>query len=224
MKIGVKQIKQILVIAILLLSITPIFAQPKRPVVVAKQPAPTVKPAPMSIQLAEFIKLATHADVNFKFPKGFKEIKAPDDEDLSFDYAMTLPGKGFEIWLQVKSQKENWYSYENAKGRPNAELANPDSTYNLIAQAHAAAFTGENNFFVKTIPPEVLARYNADAGKSYLLTLLDLPATKHYKYALLITLQKNHTGTIMAVCFTNDKSAEFFKNINKASNCLKFKP
>ncbi|MEO6976784.1 MAG: hypothetical protein ABI113_00335, partial [Mucilaginibacter sp.] len=97
MKIRFKQIKQILVIAILLLSISPIFAQPKQPVTVIKQPIPTVKPAPMSRQLAEFIKLAAHADVAFKFPKGFKEIKAADDEDFSFDYAMTLPGKGFEV-------------------------------------------------------------------------------------------------------------------------------
>jgi len=224
MKIGFKQIKQILVIAILLLSISQVIAQSKRPVIVAKQAAPVVKRAPiMSRQLAEFIKLATHADVTFKFPKGFREIKAPDNEDLSFDYAMTLPGKDFEIWLQVKSQKENWASYQNAQGRPNAELANPDSTYNLIAQAHAAAFTGENKFFVKPIPPEVLTRYNADAGKSYLLTLLDLPETKHYKYALLITLQKDHTGIIVAVCFTNDKGPEFYKDMDRASNCLKFK-
>jgi len=223
MKIGFKQIKQILVIAILLLSISQVIAQPKQSVAVVKQPVPVVKPAPMSRQLAEFIKLAAHADVTFKFPRGFREIKAPDNEDLSFDYAMTLPGKDFEIWLQVKSQKENWASYQNAQGRPNAELANPDSTYNLIAQAHAAAFTGENKFFVKTIPPEVLTRYNADAGKSYLLTLLDLPETKHYKYALLITLQKNHTGIIVAVCFTNDKGPEFFKDMDRASNCLKFK-
>lgn len=223
MMIGFKQIKQILVIAILLLSISPGFAQSNQRLTAVKQASPPTNPAPISPQLAEFIKLAAHADVAFKFPKGFKEIKAPDDEDFSFDYAMTLPGKGFEIWLQVKSQKENWASYQNAQGRPNAELANPDSAYNLIAQAHAAAFTGENRFFVKTIPPEVLARYNADAGKSYLLTLLDLPATKHYKYALLITLQKNHTGMIIAVCFTNDKGPEFFKDMDRASNCLKFK-
>lgn len=223
MMIGFKQIKQILVIAILLLSIAPVFAQPKQQVAAAKQAVPAAKPAPMSAQLVEFIKLANHADVSFKFPKGFKEIKAPDDEDFSFDYAMTLPGKGFEIWLQVKSQKENWASYQNAQGRPNAELANPDSAYTTIAQAHATTFTGENKFYMKYIPPEILAKYNADAGKSYLLTLLDLPQTKRYKYALLITLQKSHTGTIIAVCFTNDKGPEFFKDMDRASNCLKFK-
>ena len=66
--------------------------------------------------------------------------------------------------------------------------------------------------------------YASDAaGKTYLLNLLDMPETKHYKYALLITLQKGHVGTIIAVCFANEKGAEFFKNINKASKCLKFK-
>lgn len=87
----------------------------------------------------------------------------------------------------------------------------------------ARTFSGENQFDVRTIPSKVLKRYNADAGKSYLLSLQDFDQTKHYKYALLITLQKNHTGTIMAVCFTNDKGPEFFKNIDKASYCVKFK-
>lgn len=180
--------------------------------------------APVSTALLEFNQLAAQADVKFIFPRGFKEIPAPDNDYFSFDYAMTIPGKDFEIWFQVKSQKQNWASYEKAKNTPNTELANPDSIYVSLAEANAAAFTGENKHFVKNIPPEVLARYNADAGKSYLLTLLDLPVTKKYKYALLITLQKDHTGIIIEVCFTNDKNPEFFKNIDKASNSLKFKP
>jgi hypothetical protein len=211
-----KQIKQILAIGVLMLVFTPIIAQVKKPVAVVKKKT-------ISSQLAEFKRLAAQANVVFIFPRGFKEIPAPDNDYFSFDYAMTLPGKDFEIWFQVKSQKENWASYEKSKDKPNAELANPDSTYASLAEAHAAAFTGETKHFIRTIPPEVLARYNADAGKSYLLSLLDLPATKGYKYALLITLQKDHTGIIMAVCFTNDKGPEFFKNIDKASNCLKFK-
>jgi hypothetical protein len=149
---------------------------------------------------------------------------APNDEDFSFDYALELPGKDFEIWFQVKSEKENWASFIHNQNAPNAQLANPDSAYNDWGKAHAITFTGDQTYYAVSIPPDVLARYNADAGKSYLLTLLDLPQTKHYKYALLITLQKNHTGTIMAVCFTNDKGPEFYKNINLASNCLKFKP
>ncbi|MCR8558942.1 hypothetical protein KXD93_14895 [Mucilaginibacter sp. BJC16-A38] len=225
MKAVLKRIMQILAIGAGMPFFSPALAQPKRPVPVVKRPVAVVKHvAPVTPQLAEFNHLAAQADVIFTFPRGFKEIPAPDNDYFSFDYAMTIPGKDFEIWFTVKSQKENWASYEKSKNAPNAELANPDSTYVSLADAHAAAFTGETKYFVKNIPPEVLARYNADAGKSYLLTLLDLPATKRYKYALLITLQKDHTGIIMAVCFTNDKGPEFFKNIDRASNCLKFKP
>jgi hypothetical protein len=228
METVLKQIKQILVIGILLLSIVPSFAQVKRPVVQVKRPVVAVNDhvavikRPVSVHLAEFMRLASTANVAFTFPKGFREIKAPDNDYFSFDYAMVLPGKDFEVWLQVKSQKENWASYEKSKNTPNSELANPDSTYSSLAEAHAAAFTGDTKHFMKNIPPEVLDRYNADAGKSYLLNLLDLPATKHYKYALLITLQKDHTGIIMAVCFTNEKGPEFFKNMDRVSNCLKF--
>jgi hypothetical protein len=230
MKTVLKQFKQILVTGILVLGITPMFAQVKhtiaqvkRPTSVAGSSVSVVKRKPVSSQLIEFTRLAAEANITFTFPKGFKEIAAPDNDYFSFDYAMTLPGKDFEIWLQVKSQKENWASYEKSKNTPNAELANPDSTYVSLGEAHAAAFTGDTKPFVKNIPPEVLARYNADAGKSYLLNLPDLPATKRYKYALLITLQKDHTGIIMAVCFTNEKDPEFFKNMDRASNCLKFK-
>jgi hypothetical protein len=136
---------------------------------------------------------------------------------------MEIPGKNFEIWLQVKSQQQNWNSYLHNLNMPGEKLANPDSVYLAMGQAHASAFAGENQPVVRSIPAKTLKRYNADAGKSYLLSLQDLDQTKHYKYALLIALQKNHTGTIMAVCFTNDKGPEFFKNIDRASHCIKFK-
>jgi len=223
MRIVSKQIKQILVTVSLIPGITAVFAQTRHTIAVVKHPVTTIKTTGASRQLAGFVRLAAEADAVFTLPKGFKEIKAPDNEDFSFDYAITLPAKDFEIWLLVKSQKENWASYEKSKNKPGAETANPDSTYISIARAHATALTGENTFFTRNIPADVLARYNADAGKSYLLNLLDSPVTRHYKYALLITLQKDHTGIIMAVCFTNDKGPEFFKNLDKAGSCIKFK-
>ncbi len=211
-----KQFKQILITAMVMLFIAPVIAQ-------IKHPTPAPAKHPQSSQQKEFFRLAAQANVKFIYPNGFREIKAPKDEDFSFDYALELPGKAFEIWFRIKSEKADWASYERAQNAPNTQQANPDSAYNDLAKTYATAFTGDQKYFVTIIPHDVLARYNADAGKSYLLTLLDLPETKSYKYALLITLQKNHTGTILAVCFTNDKGPEFFKNINKAGNCLKFK-
>ncbi|MEO6852070.1 MAG: hypothetical protein ABI203_10405, partial [Mucilaginibacter sp.] len=91
-------------------------------------------------------------------------------------------------------------------------------------RAQAAALSGDHNYLTRNILPDVLQRYNATAGKSYLLTLPDQQETKHYKYALLLTLQREHTGAILMVCFTNEKNPEFFKNINRISKYLKFKP
>ncbi len=212
-----RQIKQILVIATLLLCMRPAFAQKKT------AGNHKIKHLSLTGQFGEFRQLTVKANVSFIFPHGFREITAPNDEDFSFDYAMELPGKGFEIWFQIKPEKEDWFKYEQAQNNPDLQFPNPDSLYSQMGKAQAAQFTGEGRYFTRTIPPEVLARYNADFGKSYLLTLLDLPQTKHYKYALLITLQKSHTSTILAVCFTNDKGPEFFKNLDKASHCVKFK-
>jgi hypothetical protein len=223
MKTIVKQLKHILLQAILLLCVTGVFAQVKRPLYLASNrkkplPAATIKPVKGSAQFQEFSKILANANVTFTFPKGFREIPAVNNENFSFDYAMEIPGHEFEIWFQVKSLKQNWLSYER-----NHEQQNPDSSYRQVAKAQATNFSGEQDNFVRPIPANVLARYNADAGKSYLLNLLDMAETKSYKYALLIMLQRNHTGTIMAVCFTNEKDPEFFRNIDRASNCLKFK-
>jgi hypothetical protein len=214
MEIILRQNKQLLVALMLLAFIPSSFAQVRHHI------AKTQAYAPLS-QLQEFNKLAAEANVTFLFPDGFTEIKAPNNEYFSFDYGLKLPDSDFELWFQLKSDKENWASYVRTKNR---FLTNPDSVYSSNGRALAITFMGSKNYFTRTIPPQVLARYNADAGKSYLLTLLDMPETKHYKYALLITLHKNHTGTITAMCLTNEKGPEFFKNIKKAENCLRFKP
>lgn len=222
-----KQFKQILLTGILLFCIAPMLMveaqrspHKTKKVEAVKQ---AVKPVYISPQLKNFQQLIAAANVNFISPKGFREIKAPNNEDLSFDYAMEMPGKEFEIWFQVKSQKENYASYEKSIGDKNTAQANPDSLYVGMGTAHAITFAGDNNFLQRNIPPKYLARYNADAGKSYLLNLQNEAVTKGYKYALLITLQKDHIGTILAVCFANEKGPEFFKNIDRASNCIKFK-
>ncbi|MEN0054656.1 MAG: hypothetical protein AAGC65_13365 [Mucilaginibacter sp.] len=229
MKAIVKPAKQLLLQFVLLLLVTAGVAQVTQPHLTVRKPVkrkqPMAQPAKIqgSAQFREFSQLLNQASVVFTFPKGFKEVPAVNNEDFSFDYAMQMPGKDFEVWFQVKSQKENWASYERSDSDNGKQLANPDSLYIDMGKAHASTFTGDRNYFVRNMPQNVLDRYNADAGKSYLLNLLDLPATKHYKYALLITLQRNHTGTIVMVCFTNEKDPEFFKNIDRATNCLKFK-
>lgn len=212
-----KQNKQLLITVILLLFITPVVAQIKQ-----KSTKP-VKHINTSPRLKDFLHLTNEADLNFVYPAGFKEVKAPNNEDFSFDYGVELPDDDFEVWYRVRSEKQDWISYQKSLSNPDRQLANPDSVYRDMADAEALALTGEKDYTVRTMPPNVLSRYNADAGKSYLLTLPDLSATKHYKYALLLILQKNHTGTVMAVCFTNEKGPEFFKEIERACHSLKFK-
>ncbi|MES2378660.1 MAG: hypothetical protein V4553_18850 [Bacteroidota bacterium] len=172
----------------------------------------TGQPKTFSSELAQ-------VDLAFTFPEGFKEIKAPNTETFPFDYALELPGSDFEIWMRVNTQKEN----ERLLADKNVRVANPDSLYINIAQDQITAFTTEKNYMRRNLPPYILERYNADAGSIYLISIADSPITKHYKYGFLTVLQKNKAGTVLAMCFTNEKGPEFFKNMNKASNCLKFK-
>lgn len=196
-----EQFKQILLTAIFLLVAAAGWSQAKL--------------QPHSKQLSSFNKLTAEAGMLFTFPEEFKEIPVVNTEDFPFDYAIALPEKDFEIWFMVRSPK----NYPRAPG----EAFNLDSAYNYMAEVEVKAFTGGDYTSARTIPKDILARYNADEGKTYLLDLQDLAQTKHYKYALLVTLEKSHTGSALVVCLGNDKGTDFFQDINKAVTCLKFK-
>jgi hypothetical protein len=176
-----------------------------------------------STQLAAFVKEANAAGAEFKQSAPFKELPAVNNENFTFDYAMTIPGQDFEVWFQVHSLKQNWASYEQVKNITGKTLANPDSTYLNVARAHASALSDDDKYFMRPLPASVLEMYNADAGKTFLFNLANLPETRNYKYALLIAVQKDHIGYAMAVCLTNVKDPEFFRNINKVPDCIKFR-
>ena len=171
-----------------------------------------------SQQFKAFDKALNKSGITFTFPEGFKEIKAVNNREFKFNYALELPGKDFEIWLRVNSLKDN-----KALLSDNYKRMNVDSAYSFIIQQQALAFSNDNDWLTRPIPNFILTRYNADVGKTYLVNLKDSPITKHYKYALLIVLAKFNTGSVFAVSLTNDKGPEFFKNMFQASNCLKFK-
>lgn len=193
MKFLLRQFKQILLISGLLFCTAGMFAQQKPP-----RPSHAFK---------SFIRATGKAGVAFSLPDGFKEIPVKA-ESLPFDYGITIPDQDFEIWFKAIPQIDT----------------DPDSLYVDIGKITAKTLAGDNEIsFVRNMPDRVLTDYGADAGKTYLINLPDLPATRHYKFALLITLQKSHKGTIMAVAFTNEKGPDFFRNINKARNCIHFK-
>ena len=214
-----RQFKQILFTSVLVLYAVGTMSQVK-PKPSAGNP---VVAKAISRQLKDFYKLTTEAGVVFNFPAGFKEIRVLNNEDYSFDYAMEIPGREFEVWFQVKSQRENWANYVRYKNDPTKSVAYPDSLYIQMAHAQASAITGDQPYYTRDLSREVVERYHANAGRSYLLNLADLKETKHYKYALLLTLQKDHIGTILALCFTNEKTPEFFKDVNRMSRYIKFR-
>ena len=208
MKAIEKQFKQILLTTLFLYCVLPAIAQSGHNISTSDR--------------KNFYQLLREANLKFTFPAGFKVLPPINNDYFSFDYDMEIPGDNFEMWLEVKSQKQNWASYVHAQYDQRTQLANPDSMYLDMGQAMAIALTGNKNYQARNMPPEILSRYNADAGKSYLLNLLDMPMTRHYKYALIVSLQKNHTGTLVAIFFTNDKDPDFYRNVNRAAHSFKF--
>ena len=215
-----RQFKRILLTALLAVYTVTAMSQHKKSKPVVAKP---IDAKPISFQLADFYHKTNESGIVFNFPVGYRELPAVNNDDFSYDYAMEIPGQEFEVWFLVKSQKTNWSDYERYKNDPTKSIGHPDSLYIQIGHAEASGFMGDQPYFTRNISKDVLKRYNADAGKSYLLNLEDMTVTKHYKYALLLTLQKNHIGTILAVCFANEKSPEFFKNVNRMSRYIKFK-
>lgn len=208
-KTVIKQLKHIGFCAALLLCIAPAIAQ--------------LKPsAQLSREQKIFEKKLTKANMAFVFPAGFKEAKASDIDHYNFDYGITAPEGDCEIWFKVQSQKDSWNSYLKAKN--DNRIVHPDSLYKEIGLSQARAFKGDKDPIERTIPANLLSRYNADLGKTYLVNLPDAAATKRYKFAMVVVMQKNKTGVALAVCFANELGPGFFKNLTKASSCLKFNP
>lgn len=180
-------------------------------------------PKPISPHHRDFLRLAAEANVVFSFPSGFREIPPPNDEFFSFDYAMEAQGRQFEIWFKVRSQKNDWKNYLAMKNDPRRQLSNPDTGYLAKGRAMAKTLCNDTISVSRDIDQEVLKRYNASAGRSYLVDMPYRAATKHYKYALVLAIEKDRTGTILVVCFTDEKSPEFFRNVNRISHYLKFR-
>lgn len=111
-----RQFKQIIITAIFLL--------------VAAVATSQVKPPTPSNQLRNFSKETVEDGMEFIFPDGVREIPAVNTVDFPFDYAMSLPGKDFEIWFMVRSTKK----YPRV---PPTEGFNTDSTYNYMAETVA---------------------------------------------------------------------------------------
>ena len=167
----------------------------------------------------KFSKDLTDANLTFTLPAGFKEIKPANNSD--FDYAIEMPDGNFEIWFQARSLKDN----RPVRIRNDKQVA-PDSAYVEMGRTQAEDYlgTGNRNFLSRRIPQTQLEHYGADAGRTYLVNLSDSPDTRHYKYAMIVVLQKNHIGALEAVCFANELGPGFFKNLTQAASCIKFNP
>jgi hypothetical protein len=174
----------------------------------------------VSPQLKTFQQTLAASNIQFVFPKEFKEIKLVNA--LEIDYAIELPKENFQVWFKVKGIQPEPSKAKGAEDEPKQNLASSDSLYNSVALTAATKLAGKDNYTYKSLPPDALAFFNADQGRSYQLNLRDMPQTNHYKYALLISLQKNEQGSIFMLFLGNENGPGFYKKVNKAYYSVKF--
>jgi hypothetical protein len=173
-----------------------------------------------SASAKSFKKLLAHINAGFIMPEGFVETAPQNNDKTNYQYALQVPNEDFEVRIQVNDNRKE--SRKWARGSA-ADNVNPDSLYSKVALAQINSMAGDGEHFSRPIPQRILQDYNADIGRSCFFSLADSPVTKHYQYALLIIIQKNHYGSITVLCLGNDRGPEFFGKINKLRNCLKFK-
>ncbi|MVN20981.1 hypothetical protein [Mucilaginibacter arboris] len=178
--------------------------------------------AATSPQFKIFEQTLSAANLQFSFPKDFKEIKALHTVTTNVDYAMELPNANFQVWYKVKDLQKEWPKFKVTEDDPKRSATNPDSLYNLESLSAATKLAGKDNFTAKTLPPDLLTVFHADEGKSYQLNLYDRPETGHYQYGLLMCLQKNGTGYILMLFLGNENGPEFYKKVNKAYYSVRF--
>lgn len=173
-------------------------------------------------QLKTFQQSLSTVDLQFTFPKDFKEIKALHEGNVDVSYAMELPDENFQVWYQVKNTQQQWPKHKITEDDSKHTAINPDSLYSVSSSAVAMVLAGKNNFTSKTLSSEVLNTFHADRGKSYQLELYDLPETNHYQYGLLISLQKTGVGYVSMLFLSNDNGPEFYRKVNKAYYSVRF--
>lgn len=173
-------------------------------------------------QLKAFQQSLSAADLQFTFPKGFKEIKALHEGNVDVDYAMELSDENFQVWYEVKNTQQQWPKRKITEDDSKRAAIHPDSLYNVSSSLAAVMLAGKNNFTSKNLSPEVLNTFRADRGKSYQLELYDRPETNHYQYGLLISLQKNSVGYVSMLFLSNDNGPEFYRKVNKAYYSVRF--
>ncbi len=173
-------------------------------------------------QLKTFQQLLSAADLQFTFPKDFKEIKALHEGNIDVNYAMELSDENFQVWYQVKNTQQQWPKRKITEDDSKRAAIHPDSLYNVSSSLAAVMLAGKNNFTSKNLSPEVLNTFHADRGKSYQLELYDRPETNHFQYGLLISLQKNSVGYVSMLFLSNDNGPEFYRKVNKAYYSVRF--
>ena len=174
------------------------------------------------VQLRTFQQTLSATNLQFVFPKDFKEIKAAHNSDFDVDYAMELPEAKFQVWLMVKNLQQEMAKAKISEDGSKRSLNNADSLYNSVSLSAANKLAGKGNYMYKKLPQDVLDLFHADEGRSYQLNLYDLAETSHYKNGLLISLQKNGTGCILMLFLGNENGPDFYKKVNKAYYSVRF--
>lgn len=142
-------------------------------------------------------------------PPGFWVVHPVQNPAMPYDFGIRSMYTNFEVWFNVVNT---------------SKIPAGDSVAIRNARRQVSQVSADKKYIAKTIPSEIMKEFfNADFGRSFALTLKKGHATRNYKYAQLMVVQKSRTSSLVMLFLSDENGPAFYRNVNSVFYTVKFK-
>lgn len=149
------------------------------------------------------------AGIAMAIPPGFCVVHPVQNPVMRYDFGIRSMYTSFEAWFRVLNT---------------TKIPAGDSLAIRNIRKQVSAISTDKRYIAKVIPSEIVKEFfNADFGRSFALTLKKDHATRNYKYAQLMVVQKSRSSSLMMLFLSDENGPAFYRNINSIFYTVKFK-
>ena len=158
------------------------------------------------VKLKEFEKHIDSLGINFKMPKGYKEVATKQNKDLFYIFAIKNEKEDFEVRYSIQPIAEKELKkYQECEKDPNCHSLDPNFYYKSWAMANISNMTGlKKHGYGKFPEASVRKEFNADAGLTQFFEV-DSQFGKGYKYGQMVVLHKDNVADVIITYLSNNK-------------------